>query len=87
MQKSYTILVKNKARKELLSLSDRVIVAIEKKIDALAHDPRPPGCKKLKGTVNYYRIRIGNYRVIYSVVDHVLTVIVIKIASRKESYK
>lgn len=82
----YTIIFKNKARKELLSLPNNIIIAIEEKIDALGHNPRPSGCKKLKGSANDYRIRIGNYRVIYTITDKVLTVFVIKIAHRKESY-
>ncbi len=60
----YTVIFKNSARKELLSLPDNTIVAIEEKVDTLVHNPRPHGCKKLSGSTNEYRIRIRNYRVI-----------------------
>ena len=70
----YTIIFKNKARKELLSLPEHAIVSIEEKIDALAYNPRPSGYKKLKGSTNEYRIRIGNYRVLYTIHDDIITV-------------
>jgi len=83
----YTIIFKNKARKELLSFPGYVIVSIEKKIDALAYNPRPSGYKKLKGSINEYRIRVGNYRVLYTIHDDIITVFIFKIAHRKDVYK
>jgi mRNA interferase RelE/StbE len=64
-----------------------VILAIESKIDGLSKEPRPSGCKKLQGSENEYRIRIGNYRVIYTVADVVRIVTIIKIAHRKDAYR
>ena len=55
-------------------------------IDKLALVPRPPGCKKLKGR-DAYRIRIGEYRVIYEIHDDVLIVLIIRVAHRREAYK
>ena len=52
----------------------------------LANDPRPPGCKKLKGRPGY-RIREGNYRVIYEINDKILTVTVVEAGDRKEVYE
>ncbi|MDP4186726.1 MAG: type II toxin-antitoxin system RelE/ParE family toxin [Bacteroidota bacterium] len=52
----------------------------------LANDPRPPGCKKLKGHQGY-RIREGNYRVIYEINDKILTVTVIDAGDRKDIYE
>lgn len=52
----------------------------------LAKDPRPHGCLKLKGQVDLYRIRIGNYRVIYSIDDGLLVVEVVKVGDRKDIY-
>ena len=83
----YTIVFKNKVRKELLVLPNKIISAIEEKIDMLAHNPRPSGCKKLTGSINEYRIRVGNYRIIYTISDNICTIFVIKIAHRKESYR
>ena len=82
----YTIFFKRSALKELLSLPDGAIIAIQAKIDSLSIKPRPLGCKKLKGSINIYRIRIGNYRAVYTIEDQLLTVYVIKIAHRKETY-
>ena len=53
----------------------------------MADDPRPPGCKKLKGVENLYRLREGDYRVIYSVEDRVLRVIVVAVGNRKDVYE
>lgn len=61
---------------------DRVLVAIED----LAEDPRPYGAKKVAGPGDAWRIRIGDYRVIYEVVDAVLTVTVVRAAHRREVY-
>jgi mRNA interferase RelE/StbE len=83
----YSILFSSRAKKELLALPGKVILAIEAKIDGLAKEPRPSGCKKLQGSENEYRIRIGNYRVIYTVADVVRIVTIIKIAHRKDAYR
>jgi len=83
----YSILFSSRAKKELLSLSDKTILAIEAKIDGLTTNPRPAGCKKLQGSDNEYRIRIGNYRVIYTIADIVKIVTIIKIADRKDAYR
>jgi mRNA interferase RelE/StbE len=52
----------------------------------LADNPRPHGCKKLEGSV-LYRIRIGDYRLIYDIEDHIIKVTVVKIGHRKEVYR
>jgi len=56
-------------------------------INRLSENPRPKGCKKLKGSDNDYRIRLGNYRIIYTIADYILIVTVIKIAHRKDAYR
>jgi len=83
----YTIIFKNKARKELLSLPDKVIEVIEVKIDSLIENPLPHGYKKLKGSNNEYRIRVGNYRIVYTINNNILIITVIKISHRKDVYK
>jgi mRNA interferase RelE/StbE len=62
-------------------------VRIAGRIEKLAANPRPGGCKKLKGGVNEWRIRIGDYRVIYTIEDTTKTVDVTRIAHRKEVYQ
>jgi mRNA interferase RelE/StbE len=56
-------------------------------IGALAAGPRPSGCKKLAGNTDYYRIRVGDYRVLYEVRDREVLVLVIKIGHRREVYR
>lgn len=60
---------------------------IGKKIDNLAKNPRPPGVEKLSGEDNIYRIRSGDYRVIYQIHDKILYVLVLKVGNRKEVYR
>lgn len=60
---------------------------IEKGIDSLAVNPRPPGAKKMKGFENMYRLRVGDYRVIYQVEDDVLTVLVVRVGHRRDIYR
>jgi mRNA interferase RelE/StbE len=56
-------------------------------IDSLADTPRPFGAEKLSGSKNTYRIRVGDYRVLYDVLDNILLVIVIDLGHRKEIYR
>lgn len=84
---SYKLRIKKSAAKELEAIarkSDRQRVA--KRIEGLADDPRPPGCKKLSGSERY-RIRQGLYRIIYAIEEDELVVYVIKIGDRKNVYK
>ena len=62
-------------------------VRIHRRIDALSSEPRPAGCEKLAGADGYYRVRQGNYRVIYRIEDHRLVVVVVKIGHRREIYR
>lgn len=81
----YTVYLSKRAKKELDKLSDSNAQPILSAIANLAEDPRPNGCKKLKGR-DGYRIRIGNYRVIYEVIDSQLIVDVITLGHRKDIY-
>jgi mRNA interferase RelE/StbE len=56
-------------------------------IGALAESPRPPGCVRLQGPDGFYRVRIGDYRIVYLIEDRVLLVCVIRIAHRKDVYR
>ena len=83
----YTIVYKQSASKELLQLPAKIAYKTRAAINSLSENPRPHGCKKLHGSDNEYRIRIGNYRVIYIISDGVLIITVIKIAHRKDVYR
>ncbi len=83
---SYRLLIKPSAVKELeaLPLKDRRRVVA--RLRRLSDQPRPPGCEKLTGH-DLYRVRQGNYRILYEVQDHDLTVAIIKIGHRRDVYR
>ena len=84
---SYEVLLKPAAQRQLKKLPRAVQVDLITLIEQLARDPRPPGCKKLKGRQNQYRVRLGDYRVIYSVEDMALVIRVIKVGHRRDVYE
>ena len=82
----YEISVKKSAVKELEAIPKKELQKIIKKIQSLASDPRPEGSQKLSHR-EQYRLRQGDYRIIYSVQDDDLTVHIIKVGHRKEIYR
>jgi len=83
----YKIRWKVAAGKELSKLSNNIILKIIDAVEKLSENPLPKGTRKLKGTQHTYRIRVGNYRVIYSLIHEVLVVEVIRVGYRKDIYK
>ena len=83
----YRIEVTPRARKDLKALPTREKQRVAKQIDALKTDPRPTGCKKLQGREDFYRIRAGNYRVVYQIEDEVLFILIVRVGDRKEIYE
>ncbi|HVN64905.1 MAG TPA: type II toxin-antitoxin system RelE/ParE family toxin [Candidatus Binataceae bacterium] len=75
------------ARRELGGLDSSVRERILRALIALETNPRPPRVKKLKGDGNYWRTRLGDYRVIYEIRDDALVVLVVRIAHRREAYR
>jgi mRNA interferase RelE/StbE len=82
---AHSIKFKISADKVMDALPEQQSTRILRAIRKLADNPRPSGCKKLKGR-DEYRIRVGDYRVIYEIHDDVLIVLVIKVAHRREVY-
>jgi len=83
----YRITIKREALKELKVLPKQMVVKITAAIGTLSDNPRPEGCKKLKGyDGNHWRIRVGDYRVIYSIDDTIKIVDVRHIGNRKDVY-
>jgi len=82
----YELIIRKSAIKQLSKLPTKEALWLSKKLMNLSTDPRPDGCKKLKGYKNQYRIRIGNYRAVYNIEDHILIVEVTKISDRKDVY-
>ncbi|HEY4187645.1 MAG TPA: type II toxin-antitoxin system RelE/ParE family toxin [Polyangia bacterium] len=83
----YRVRTSPDADKQLARLDGSIRVRIAQKIDALAENPRPPGCKKLKGDHNLWRVRAGDYRIVFSIHEDVLLVVVIRIAHRRDVYR
>lgn len=83
---SYIVVLSKKAQKQLDKLSDNIAKPIIEAITNLETDPRPVGYKKLKGR-DSYRIRAGNYRIIYDIFDTELIVDIIAVGHRKDIYE
>ena len=83
----YRIALTASAEKELHALPAKVVARIMPRIEHLAEAPRPPGCKKLKGGDNEWRIRIGDYRAVYEIDDKAKTIDVTRIAHRRQVYE
>jgi len=84
---SYQVIVPKPVQRQLDSLPDVVRERVLKRIVALKENPRPPGCVKLKGYENEYRIRIGNYRVRYEVRDEESIVLLLHCKHRRDVYR
>jgi mRNA interferase RelE/StbE len=84
---TYKVTILPTALGQLAELPHHDQKRIRERIDGLAADPRPPGVKKLKGEPDLYRLRSGNYRIIYSIEDVRLIVLVIRIGHRREVYR
>jgi mRNA interferase RelE/StbE len=82
----YDIQFVRSARKELGRLPAKTQDRIVKAIEGLKDDPRPHGSKKLKGSDDTFRIRIGDYRVIYNIHEKEVVVLIVRIGHRKEVY-
>lgn len=83
---SYAVELKPSARKELESLPDTVLTRVIRKIESLARDPRPAGCKKLKGYKDQWRVRTGDWRIVYIIADSTRLVSVTRVAHRSKVY-
>lgn len=75
------------ATKDLRAIDRQWIPRILVAIEALAGEPRPIGCKKLAGSEHTYRIRVGDYRVIYDIHDDELVIFVVRVRHRRDAYR
>jgi len=83
----YSLEIKHSAQRELDSLDNSVFRRIDRKVLALANNPRPPGCKKLKGYKDQWRVRVGDWCVIYLIDDEAKLVSVTRVAHRRGVYE
>ena len=84
---SYRVALTSSAEKELTGLPKKVIARIVARLERLVSVPRPPGCKKLKGGDKEWRIRVGDYRIVYVIDDSGRAVDVTRIAHRRDVYE
>jgi len=83
----YAVQFKPSARKALLKLERPIQRRLIEAADALADDPRPQKVEKLSGEQNLWRIRVGEYRIVYEIQDRQLFVLVLRVAHRREVYR
>ncbi|HZE83476.1 MAG TPA: type II toxin-antitoxin system RelE/ParE family toxin [Puia sp.] len=81
----YQVVIEKQAQKQLVKISPPDYTKVVAALKELASNPRPHGYKKLKGRPGY-RVRIGDYRIIYSIQDDILTVFILTIGHRREVY-
>jgi len=84
---SYQVVILPAAQRQLRKLASAIQKNLIVLIESLSEQPRPLGCKKLKGRQSQYRVRSGDYRIIYSVEDTSLIVRVIKVGHRRDVYE
>ena len=84
---SYRVDFSRSAAKELRKIDKQWIPRIVEAAEALGADPRPNGCRKLVGADHTYRIRVGDYRIIYDIQDNVLVVLVVRVRHRGDAYR
>ena len=84
---AYRIQFTRRAERELEALPGNERVRLARRIDSLASNPRPAGCKQLTGADDLYRIRSGRYRVVYSIEDRLITVTIIRVGHRRDIYR
>lgn len=83
---SYSVRIKRSAAKELEAVPLKDRKRMVRRIEGLATEPRPPGCEKLSGEEKY-RLRQGDYRILYEIVDQELIVTVVKVGNRRDVYR
>ena len=83
----YDIKVGPAAARQLRKIDGRVLRQVAAKIDSLALDPRPRGCEKLSGYDDLYRVRVGDYRIVYGVEDRLVLIVVLRVGNSAEVYQ
>ena len=86
-RRRYRVELKPSAARALAKLPKPALRRVAEAIDALTEEPRPRGARKLTGAPDLYRIRVGDYRVIYAIEDRVLLVLVVALGHRQEVYR
>ena len=88
MAGDYRIELKPAAERDLKRIKNQAVLRrIARAIEALAENPRPPGAQAIQGGGSPFRIRVGDYRILYNIEDRVLLVLVVRIGHRREVYR
>ena len=83
----FQVHIPRRVEKELLELPSDVHASVRKTLEELRADSRPPGCKKLKGRLQCWRVRVGAYRILYDIDTHQHALIILKVGPRKDVYR
>lgn len=84
---SWRVEITNAALKDLKSIPRDILRKVDVRLRGLGEDPFPPQARKLSESDNIYRIRVGDYRVIYTVERKIVTVVVVRVRHRREAYR
>lgn len=84
---AYQIEFSKRAERQFEALPQQIQNRLQPRIDALALDPRPSGIKKLEETESQYRLRVGDYRIVYEIQDAILLIILVRIGHRSDIYR
>jgi mRNA interferase RelE/StbE len=84
---AYRVLVAPSASRDLKRLDRSARDRVDRALDLLADEPRPPACKRLTGAGELYRVRVGSYRIVYEIRDDVLIVLVVRVGHRRDVYR
>lgn len=87
MAGEYEVTFARSARRELEALPAPIVARVVARVEALSQDPRPRGCRKLRGANDLWRLRVGDYRVIYAVSDKDRAVDIVAVRHRREAYE
>ena len=86
-ENKYRVVFTKSAERELKKLTNQVIGRLIPVIKNLSDNPRPSGCIKLEGSSNRYRVRVGDYRILYEIEDKIKIVEIVGIRNRREAYE
>lgn len=84
---AYQVEITPAAKRQIKKLIKPTQELIIQRLEELADNPRPPGVLKLEGEENLYRVRVGDYRIIYQIQDRVLLIVVVKVGHRGDVYR
>lgn len=84
---NYDIELSRIALKNMARIPRRELIRIQKRIDSLVQEPQPSDIKKIQGDENLYRIRSGNYRILYRIFDQKICILIVDVNHRKDIYK